>query len=92
VLDTDASFLGVGSVLSQLQDDVERVIAYSSRRLSDSERQYSTTCLELLAAVYTDFDNTSSTCWVVSSRGERIMPLYNGCGVYPNQSASKRAG
>ena len=52
VLDTDASLVGVGAVLSQVQDGEERVIAYSSRLLSDAERRYSTTRLELLAAVY----------------------------------------
>ena len=51
ILDTDASNFGLGGVLSQIQDDVERVIAYCSRALRPSQRRYCTTKRELLAAV-----------------------------------------
>ena len=36
ILDTDASNFGLGGVLSQIQDDVERVVAYCSRALRPS--------------------------------------------------------
>ena len=37
ILDTDASNFGLGGVLSQVQDDVECVIAYCSRTLRPSQ-------------------------------------------------------
>lgn len=43
VLDTDACDHGIGAVLSQVQDGNERVIAYFSKALSRSERNYCTT-------------------------------------------------
>ena len=55
ILDTDASNFGLGGVLSQIQDDVERVVAYwgpyCSRALRPSQRRYYTTKQEMLAAV-----------------------------------------
>ena len=52
ILDTDASNWAVGAVLSQVQDGIERVIAYSSRVLSRPERNYCVTRRELLAVTY----------------------------------------
>ena len=51
ILDTEASNFGLGGVLSQIQDNVERVIAYRSRALRPSQRKYCTTKREMLAAV-----------------------------------------
>ena len=49
-LNTDASELGLGSVLYQQQeDDTFRVIAYASRSLSKTEKNYSAHKLEFLA-------------------------------------------
>ena len=51
VLDTDASNFGLGGVLSQIQNEQERVVAYCSRALRPSQRRYCTTKREMLAAV-----------------------------------------
>ena len=52
VLDTDASDKTIGSVLSQIQDGVERVIAYASRSLDKRECNYCITRKELLSVVH----------------------------------------
>ena len=52
ILDTDASKCAIGAVLSQVQDGKEVVIAYGSRRLTKSERNYCVTRQELLAIVW----------------------------------------
>ena len=51
ILDTDASNFALGAVLSQIQDGTEKVIAYFSKTLGRSERNYCVTRKELLAIV-----------------------------------------
>lgn len=52
ILDTDASQVGLGAVLSQEIEGKIRVITYASRTLSKSERKYCVTRKELLALVF----------------------------------------
>ena len=51
ILDTDASDVGIGAVLQQVQDGKEHVIAYSSKKLDKQQRRYCVTRKELLAVV-----------------------------------------
>jgi hypothetical protein len=53
IVDTDASNIGIGRVLSQLQDGQARVIAYYSKMLTKPKRNYYVTPRELLAIVNT---------------------------------------
>lgn len=51
ILDTDASDVGVGAVLSQVQGKEERILAYASKKLDIHQTRYSTTRKELIAVV-----------------------------------------
>lgn len=51
-VECDASGVGIGGVLTQKIDGKERVIAYCSRTLSASERNYSATERECLAVLF----------------------------------------
>jgi len=52
LLDTDASSVGLGAVISQMQDGKEVVVAYASRSLSNAEQNYDTTKRELPAVTF----------------------------------------
>jgi len=51
LLDTDANNQAIGAVLSQIQDDEEKLLAYYCQTLSQQDRQCGVTLLELLTMV-----------------------------------------
>jgi phospholipid-translocating ATPase len=52
IVQTDASNVGIGGILAQLDDEGgEHPVAYYSRRLSDREQKYSTNEKECLAVI-----------------------------------------
>lgn len=52
ILTTDASDFALGAVLSQVQDGVERPIAFASRTLNETESKYATNEKEALAIIW----------------------------------------
>ena len=52
ILTTDASKVAVAAILSQVQDGVERPIAYASRQMNKAEQAYSASEAEMLALVW----------------------------------------
>ena len=49
---TDASKVGIAAILSQVQDGLERPIAYASRQLNTAEQAYTASEAEMLALVW----------------------------------------
>jgi hypothetical protein len=52
ILTTDASKAAVAAILSQVQDGIERPIAYASRQLNSAEQSYSASECEMLAFLW----------------------------------------
>ena len=52
ILDVDASDIGIGGILHQIQGEREREIAYASRSLNKAEKNHCVTDKELLAVRY----------------------------------------
>jgi len=52
ILTTDASKVAIAAILSQVQDGVERPVAYASRQLNTAEQVYTTSEAEMLALVW----------------------------------------
>jgi hypothetical protein len=52
ILTTDASTVGLGAVLSQVQKGIERPVSFASRQLKKAERAYSASYLETLAVLW----------------------------------------
>ena len=51
IVTTDASFVGLAYVISQVQNGKERILGYGSRKLSEAESKYHINKLELLSVV-----------------------------------------
>ena len=52
ILATDASGIAIAAILSQIQDGIERPLAYTSRQLNKNETSYCASELEMLALVW----------------------------------------
>lgn len=52
ILTTDASKVAVAVILSQVEDRVERPIAFASRQMNRAERAYSASETEMLVLVW----------------------------------------
>ena len=71
--------MAIGAVLSQIGGDgQEHVIAYGSRLLTKSERQYCVTQRELLAVVVFTKNTSVLICWVEGSSFGLTMDLFSG--------------
>ena len=77
----------MGAVLSQLQDDKERVYAYAASALSKPKRNYSTTRKELLALMCVCVggggwgggqSTLKPTVWGGNSKPEQTIMHYTG--------------
>ncbi len=83
LLQTDASDMGLGAVLSQIQEGEEHLLLYISRKLTPAERNYATVEKEALAVK--SWTSTSS-CVTANADGlSRIWAAFAGLsGVTPH--------
>ena len=72
ILDTDASDVAIGAVLSQKFDEREHVIAYGSRCLSKAERRYCVIRKELLVIVH--LSNISAITYMEDKMPDGFKP------------------
>ena len=78
ILDTNASDLGIGAVLSQKgQDELEHSIAYYSRQFNKHYKHYSVTRKELLVAIES-MDILSAILMEKNLSFVLTMPQFNG--------------
>jgi hypothetical protein len=49
---TDASKMALGAILSQVQDGLEKPLAYASRQTNSAEQSHRTSELEMIALVW----------------------------------------
>ena len=74
VLETDASILGLGAILSQMQEDEKlHPVAYASHSVSKSEKNYPITDLEMLTVVW------GVTHFKYYLYGHSVTNLYRSC-------------
>ena len=66
MLHTDASGGGISSCLYQIQEGRKRVIAYASKSLSRSKKNYPAYKLEVLALNWTIINKFMTTCMVLN--------------------------
>ena len=72
---TDASAAGLGCILYQHQEEKYRVIAYGSRTLKPSEKNYHSTKLEFLAMK-----------WAITDHLRNYLSYADGFGVYTDNN------
>ena len=80
VLDCDSSAVEIGSVISQIQNNNEKVIAYGSRTLNQAQQNYCTTKREFYS-IYTLCNILNIICWEDALWLEQIMLHCCGCAI-----------
>jgi hypothetical protein len=80
IVHIDASFIGLGATLSQIQDGNERPICFISRKLRDTELRYGATQLECLAVIWALEKlhyYLESSCFEVVTDCQAVLSLIN---------------
>ena len=79
ILQTDASEVGVGAVLSQTDaEGCDHPVAYVSRKLLPREQKYATIEKECLAIKLVELKHFKSIYWVMNSRSKQITEHSSG--------------
>ena len=88
ILKTDASTFGVGTAIFQIHDKIEKPVAFASRALIKSQKNWTTTELELLAVIFgikrfqtflkgKEFKihtDHHALCWILKQKKEEMSP------------------